>query len=514
MTQAGGPPRIRQVVLGVIAVIALVALTVVLTDSAPGKKPTSSANQGHNGPVPPNPGTAASGGADQRAHPVPFVRPAKATLQDSPHKVFAHYFPPFPLSLDNKPADSDYYTKQYLTPNGESGKHAAYGGFLRDRPLPQAPRSGHWQLSELKTEVAQAASAGIDGFTVDILSLNGPNWLRTLGLLEAAKSSPGFTVMAMPDMTAMTSVRQGDLAAALATIAASPTAFRLADGRLVVSPFAAERESPDWWSGLIALMDSKYKIKVAFVPTFLGWQDSAKAFAPISYGFSDWGHRSPDANAGLAQDAAAVHAMGKMWMQPVSVQDERPNQGIYDEAENTNNLRTTWQAAVDGGADWVQLTTWNDYSEGTEFAPSVDAGWCYLDISAYYIARFKTGDWPALTSDMGYVTHRIQPVGAKPTGGQTKLMTLRDGSSPPRDDVEALLFLTAPATVDLDVGGKTTEQVIPAGVNTMLAPLHNGRISLHITRKGTEIASATSPFTVTDKPARQDLQYYAVATGP
>lgn len=491
----------RRAVVGIAALVLAVGLAVVLSDSSPGDRKS-------NGPLPPKP--KVTSGSTGRG--LPYVHPPAAALQNSPHKVFAHYFPPFPVSLDNKPAGSDYYSKQYLTAAGEDGKHANYGGFLRDRPLPRDPLPGNWQLTDMKTEVSEAAGAGIDGFSVDILSFDGPNWDRVQRLLEAARSVPGFSVMAMPDMAALSSTTQAHMAAALALFAASPAAFRLDDGRFVVSPFAAEKRTPDWWSGVISLLDSKYKIKVAFVPTFLGWRDSASAFKSISYGFSDWGHRNPGQNSSLAQDASDVHAMGKIWMQPVSVQDERPDQGIYDEADNSANLRTTWQAAVDGNADWVQLTTWNDFSEGTEFEPSADAGWSWLDISAYYIARFKTGEWPALTGDIGYLIHRVQPVDAKPTGGQTELMKLRPGSSPPRDDVEALVFLVAPATVEVDVGGTIMDKSVPAGVSSVLAPLRDGTISLKIQRNGADVASVTSPFTVTDKPSRQDLQYYAVAT--
>ena len=56
-------------------------------------------------------------------------------------------------------------------------------------------------------------------------------------------------------------------------------------------------------------------------------------------------------------------------MQAVSAQDERPYASTYDEADNTANLRMTWTAAING-ADWVQIPTWNDYSEGTEISPS------------------------------------------------------------------------------------------------------------------------------------------------
>ncbi len=56
--------------------------------------------------------------------------PSQTTLKGSTHKVFAHYFPPFPISIDNKDASVDYYATQYLTPGGESNKHIAYGGFF------------------------------------------------------------------------------------------------------------------------------------------------------------------------------------------------------------------------------------------------------------------------------------------------------------------------------------------------------------------------------------------------
>src|SRR5271163_5102182 len=87
--------------------------------------------------------------------------------RDSPRKVFAHYMPGLPISIDNKDGDEDYYAKQYLTTNGENGKHAAYGGFLRDRPLPRAHSNlPDWQLADLRTEIGQAQSVGIDGFAV------------------------------------------------------------------------------------------------------------------------------------------------------------------------------------------------------------------------------------------------------------------------------------------------------------------------------------------------------------
>src|ERR1700761_7723884 len=78
---------------------------------------------------------------------LPFAMPSLDALFNSPKKVFAHYFYPFPLTLQNKVASEDYYNTQHLSRNGESGKWAANGGYLRQRPLGvDVNTSPDWQL--------------------------------------------------------------------------------------------------------------------------------------------------------------------------------------------------------------------------------------------------------------------------------------------------------------------------------------------------------------------------------
>ncbi|WP_405913856.1 endo-1,3-alpha-glucanase family glycosylhydrolase [Streptomyces sp. NBC_00963] len=445
---------------------------------------------------------------------LPFDLPSPATLRTGHHLVFAHYFTPYPLSLDNKPAGQDYYSRNYLTAQGENGKHAPYGGLLRDRPLPVAPRGGDWQLANLQQEVRTARAAGIDGFSVDILSLTGPNWERVNLLLKAAASAaPGFRIMLMPDMTSL-HTDPTTLADALAGLAASPAAHRLGDGRLVISPFKAEAHSPGWWSQLTTRLRIQHGIRTALVPLFLDFTANAERFAPISYGFSEWGNRSYTAQAGAASDVALAHRLGKTWMQPVSVQDARPNQGVYDEAGNTATLRAGWGHAIDDGADWVQLTTWNDYSEGSQFAPSLHNGYVYLDLSSYYLTRFKTGQWPRIVRDTVYLTSRVQFAGTRPLpGAQQKLMSPRAGTAAPRDTVEALTFLTAPAVLDTVVGTERQSHPVPAGVRPTLVPLHTGWSAATVRRDGRTVAEVTSRHPVRSQVQVQDLQYYAESSG-
>ena len=433
--------------------------------------------------------------------------------------MLAHYFVPFPISQDNKAPSSDYYAVNYLPANGEGGAHAAYGGFLRDRPIGRAPLAGDWRLTDMKTEVDQAISGGIDGFTIDLLSLDGLNWDRTVRMMDAAAADGrGFVIVPQLDMTASAGSADPSLIASkLAELAAKPAQYRLADGRVVISAFEAEAKAPQWWSSLFAQLKSRYGIDVAFMPVFLNASDANIAsFAPISYVEGNWGTRNPGNILAGPNYAAKAHAAGTKWMAPVSDQDERPNQGLYQEAANTETLRAGWQRAISDDADLVCVVAWNDYSEGTVLAPSVAHGRSFLDINAYYASWFTRGSAPKIAHDMLVVTHRIQPYAAKQLTAESKLMVPAPSGSTgtaPRDTAGVLAFLAAPATVTLRSGENSKTVTLPAGVSEVTVPLGVGTVSASAARGGATVASVTSPVAVTRTPVVQDLQYYASEVG-
>jgi hypothetical protein len=457
------------------------------------------------------------------ASPLPFDPSAGTEVPG--RLVFAHYLPPFTVSIDNAAPAADYYARQFLRPDGEGGKHAAYGGFLRDRPQPRTPRaSSSWQLLDLEDEVRTASAAGIDGFVLDIVEAPGDPDARVLDiqsqLLEAAhRADPTFRVMLMPDVSGGLKEKSVDaLARYVAMLGKAPAAFRLSDGRLVVSPFNAESHSASWWAQFEQTMATSYGTKVALVPLFQDERDHVAEFAPISYGVSTWGARNPAANPPTATSpdspvarADAVHAAGLLWMQTVALQDERPAQGVYDEAANTTTLRQTWQIARESRDEWVQLATWNDYAEGTAIAASVHHGRTFLDLTSYYATWFKTGTQPTVTRDVVYLTHRTQPYAALPTYPQTSLMKPRSGT-PPRDTVEALVFATGEGIVTLHVGTTSTDCHVRTGVTVCTAPLSVGLVSAVLVRDGVTVATVSSPFAVTSSPRVQDLQYVGASS--
>jgi glycosyl hydrolase family 71/Big-like domain-containing protein len=446
-------------------------------------------------------------------NPLPFNLANVSSLRSSSKKVFAHYFPAFPISFDNKTSSSDYYATQYLTINGENGKHAAYGGFLRDRPLPRAvDTSPNWQVNDMKVEVQRAIAAGLDGFTVDILGIEGAGWTRTTTLIQAAAEvDSGFKIVLMPDAASLASIDASTLASKIASIANASSVYHLTDERLVVSPFYPEKQTAAYWSNFISVMKNTYGIEVAFVPCFLNYAGNVDAYAPFSYGFSNWGSRNTATNINLNKNINDAHSKGKIWMQPVSFQDVRPRSSVYDEAGNTENLRTTWTAAQ-SGADWVQLTTWNDYSETTEFAPSLNSGYVPLDLSSYYLTGFKNGITPMVARDVIYISHRVQPYEiASPS--QPNRMSLRAGSTPARNTVEFLTYLTAASTITAKVGATTYIYSAPAGVYAKTYPLADGLIYGSVSRNGNILTDVTTKAPIVSSRPTQDLGYYAVSSG-
>lgn len=446
---------------------------------------------------------------------LPFDLPAQTVLKSSRKKVFANYFPICPISVDNRASGVDYYTEQYLDLNGEDSNFAAAGAVLRERPLPRAvDPSPDWALNDMKTEVRRATGAGLDGFIFDLLALDGDVWERLQLLLRASASvDPSFKIMIMPDGAAPATNDVDLLAERIASIANSSALFRLDDGRLVLSAFAPENQGVEWWRRLIQILEVKYGIPVAFVPTFLDYDANVSAFAPISFGLANWGSRSVGPTtaeylAGFQQDA---HRRGKLWMQPVSLQDNRPRGGMYWEANNTENLRATWSAAMNG-ADWVQIPTWNDYTENTQISPSTHIGWSPLDLTSYYLTAFKLGVAPKIVRDVVYISHRVQPYGLIPTN-QNVTMQLNPFSSPARDTVEILLFLKSPATVTVELGNSTFTYAAPAGLSQRTYPLAPGIVRASVSRTGETATDVSTRFPIVWRRATQDLQYYFVSSG-
>jgi hypothetical protein len=431
-----------------------------------------------------------------------FTMPDPAALFASPKKVFAHYFYPFPLQVGDKPPPQDYYNRSYLNPDGESGKWAAKGGFLRQRPLPVGAAAGaNYQLLNMEQEVRMAIARGITGFTIDVMGVKDAtvadsNLHRLLSAAQAV--DPRFKIVVMPDLAALKSDADA-VTQIIASVASSPSAYRLDDGRLVVTAFNASQNPPEWWASIFAQLKSQ-GINVSFVPTFLGWGGQAKAFAAISDGFGDWGSATAGASARMKGDPAIAHeSYGKLFMMPVDPQQFRPKDGIFVEANNSATFRNAWMSAIDGAADWVQIVTWSDFSESSQIEPATDAtlrrdiGTGFYDLNAFYATWFLLGKQPPITHDVLYYFYRREPTNA---ASPSQSAFRRVGDTPAEDDIELLALLAAPGTITVSIGGQNFTQKAPAGITSFKVPLQPGTPEFSVVRDGATVFSFQAPVQI------------------
>ncbi len=434
--------------------------------------------------------------------------------------------PTYPLSIDNRPSQEDYYATHWLDPAGESGKHAAYGALHRDRPCSIDPSERpDWALENMRREVRWAKDAGLDGFVLDVLGLPDAQddrlWSNSLRLLQAAQDVGGFRIILMPDMAALRERKASEVAAALASLSRFSSTYRLDDGALLLMPFAPEVVSVDWWSQLASELDRNHGDRMALAPLFVSTDQAVwRRFAAISRSFAFWGARNPKDNAidselpdSVTRLARFSRELGMGWIETVGVQDARPRSGRFEEALNSENLRTQWRAAMELAPEMSVIISWNDYSEGHHILPSQMHGRTFLDLIAYFVRWYKEGRQPTPQTTTVFLTHRRQPFDAKPTYPQQLLMTLR-GTTEAANQVEALALSDREGTIWIEVGGVRTSCEMHPGLSVCRAPLRPGLASAWLNdRLGQRIAAVSSPHPVADNLRLQDLQYVGATSG-
>jgi hypothetical protein len=500
--------------------------------------------------------TGDAGSGEDASDPcLPFTMPVPDVLFGSSHKVLAHDFNFFALSIDNQPAPDDYYSTQWLVPDGEesvkgvpdSGAHFWNGGYLRTRPLPVTPSSasawtsGTGETLNVEREIRLAMARGITGFVFEILGMADVN-------LSTATSGPGkndnrleyamaaatavdsrFKLVLMPDISSLSgSSTEAQVISDVTLIVQTyydatkyPALLHSADGRLVVSPFDADLIPAAAWQAMEQQL-STAGYPIYFVPVFLSLESTyIQDYQSISDGLGDWGTALPGQNTWIPNNATAAHANTsakgtvEIYMAGLSGQDYRPKDFSYTEAEGSTAYTQGWLGAIDGNAsasshpDWIQLTTWSDFSETTQVEPYTDLsldltiGTGYYDLTGYYAAWFLTGQQPVITHDVLYYFYRKESVEAAAAAPNTGCKSATTGvftqpcpttnavsDEPGVDTIFLLAFLTQPGTLSITMGGEThTSALLPAGVQSYSVPLAAGAPTFGLTRDGVSVIS-------------------------
>jgi hypothetical protein len=361
-----------------------------------------------------------------------------------------------------------------------------------------------WQHRASAGVIAESLRAGLTGLILETTSTSGPNYTWATPFVRDVLADGRLDIIPCLDTNGIGVGSQTPEVTANAIVGW----YKHADGSVVKNPrlstFKAEGKSVDYWKTVLATLKKALGVDVKFMPLFLSASDAnMKAFAPISHTLSVWGPAKPSNIPNLKRLADLAHSLGCEWMEPVRFQDSRkPPQSKYAECYNSTLFRKNWESAI-SHADSVQMITWNDEAEGTHIWSFPAWGNNLLDLTNYYGTWFKTGKQPVIKEDKVYLSNR----GVFVSSLNAMSPTL-DGVSVPVDKAEALVFLTAPATIM--VNGQNFNA--PAGINAYTVDLQTGKQTASIVRNNVTVKSVASADTLTTAAPQTTDALYRIAS--
>jgi hypothetical protein len=428
-------------------------------------------------------------------------------------KVYAHWHW-FPTSFDNWPPEKDQYA-DYMSPDGSQGKLKSEGGFIRERPLPRAPRpEANWAVLDMLEEIKTADHIGLNGFLFNMGGIDdgSPYMVNLRNMLEAAqKGPPGFEIVLSIDTVILVKTPVEAIADAILKLAQTPHVARHTDGRLVLGAFSPEQWDIGRWKELLQRL-TRGGEKVFFFPTFL---DARKIidFMELIDGASMWGVDKLSDVPLLKRVGRLVKQAGKVWASIVWPQDFRPHNRWFSECRNSELFRASWTAAMEIESDVVNIATWNDYSEGSEIRPSTSIQYAFYDLAAFYIAWFKKGTMPPITEDVIFYFHRIESTEARGTGTAQPFRFATNLVSrfadPPQNEIELLALLKEPGKLTISTAKDSKSLNAKAGITSFRIPLVPGGVSFQLSRENATVISLPSAYEIRETSTYQDLLYHA-----
>ncbi len=368
-------------------------------------------------------------------------------------------------------------------------------------------------------EMRQAQAQGIDAF-----ALNVGAWRReplypavTARLFAAAKSlGDSFKLFFSID-----GLQVDEAVAMLGAYYDHPAMFR-SGGKPLLSTFSGDS---DWAAALLAALGAARR-PVVFVPGFYP-SHSGERFSAA--GVKQLIEENPDVDgffyfggAGTGEEiaersrriGAAWRAAGKLYMAPVTPY-YRGSGGNYRlfETRGFEGMAHQWELAIETGAQWAEIVTWNDWVESTyvaSFGPPNDTQlwdgrWgpilshaAYLAASQYYIRWFKTGVQQVERDELFWfyrLAPRTRPGRRIPEG---KAHNFPKGAGRLEDRVFASAFLTAPAVLHIESGGRSYQFPLEAGVHHVAADFDPGPQRFALERAGRRILVGEGAFPIAD----------------
>ncbi|RZN05367.1 hypothetical protein CWO91_30295 [Bradyrhizobium genosp. SA-3] len=249
--------------------------------------------------------------------------------------------------------------------------------------------------------------------------------------------------------------------------------------------------------------------------------------APDIDGFFSFGAGGPynEMARSIREISPLMHKNGKLFMAGIApfYRGLGNNFRVF-ESNGFEGMQKRWLAAIEADADWVELVTWNDWSEATYLKPfgrpqesiwkhpawrSLPDHGAFLQASRFYLDWFKTGAPPPIQRDRIFYFYQLHPRSAEGT---------RDFSSLDRgrpkfweqltDQFHLATFLTSPAHLSVRIGDHSHSLNLPAGAQLVSVPMSLGRVVLRVERGDKLLGEAELPFPIRSDAGTENFNYF------
>jgi hypothetical protein len=301
------------------------------------------------------------------------VSPAVAAVSAAPTVPTVAACPDRPAQPARPPVLAHFY--QWFTPSSWDRAKIDY---------PAVGRYSSDDVTVMTKQVAQARSAGIDGFIVGWRST--PALDARLASLRKVAAAAHFklaiTYQAQDFNRNRLAVPQvaGDLQKLADTYGHDPV-FQVLGPRPVVALSGTWNYSEQEIHTITAPVASRLLV-LATEKSVAGYQRVASAVEGELY---YWSSPDPQRNGGYAKKliemANAARARCGLWIAPVAPGFDARKVGGQSTVDRRDGatLRAEWQAAEASAPDAIGIISWNEYSESTQIEPSATLGTRYLD---------------------------------------------------------------------------------------------------------------------------------------
>ena len=305
--------------------------------------------------------------------------------------------------------------------------------------------------------IEEAKQAGIDGFLVAWYGPDGNQTEANLAALldEAAARNFKIGILFETDSPFLggPGAISGALQRASQTHMTHPAYLRV-DGRPVVFFWRSSLYSLDTWRGIRSQVDPGYSqlwieegVDTSYLSVFDGHFLYSNTWNPPTD--LDYTNQKFASRVRAMADATGVY---KYWAATVmpGYNDVRirPGSGFATDRAGGAYYARSWQAAMASQPDWVVITSFNEWPEGTYIEPSAAFGRQYLDLTARWSQQFKAG---------GGVT--VSAANAAPESSPGPQLRGTAGQAPPANPNQPLAYVEA-SLINLRAGPGTQYEIV------------------------------------------------------